>query len=169
MSKNVINNKNNNDKIGSIIISIVALVIVFGFAIMVSREKNNNSSNHIKEISYSEYIDKINDKNYTIVLLASPSCTHCMQYKPLMNKVADDYKLEVNYIDISSKELKYEEYVSLHDSISVLKDIYDEEGKPVISTPTTIIYKDGTEIEAILGNIKEKGFLDLLTRNGVIK
>lgn len=166
MSKNKINNQNKSDKWGSIIIIGIALVIVFGLAIMVSKEKENNNGNHINEITYSRYKEKIKSNDYTIVLLASPTCTHCIQYKPLMNKVADDYKLDIYYINVSS--VSYDEYISLHDNITVLKDIYSEEGQPSISTPTTIIYKDGKELESILGNIKEKGFLDLLKRNGVI-
>ena len=168
MSKNVINNNEKKNKVMNAVVIIAAIVIVFGLAIMVSNEKGRNSSKHIKEVSYSEYEKKIKDNDYTIVLLASPSCTHCMQYKPLMNKVADDFGLEVYYIDVSSRNLKNDEYMSLHDNISVLKDVYNDEGEPSISTPTTVIYKDGVEIDAELGNIGEKGFLDLLNRNGVI-
>ncbi len=86
-----------------------------------------------------------------------------------MNQVAVDYDLEINYIDVSSRDLSIDEYTALHDKYSILKDKYDEnEGYPIIPTPTTIIVKDGEEVASRSGNIGYDGFLKMLKENGVV-
>jgi thioredoxin-related protein len=76
--------KNNYINIGIIA---VVVVIVLALAIVVSSNKGGKAvtGNNIIEISYSEYKEKIMGDDYTIVLLASPTCSHCQDYKPFMN------------------------------------------------------------------------------------
>lgn len=160
-------NQNNSNKVVNAIILGFSLLLVFTIAFMISKNKEALSYNHIKEISYSDYLEKIKDDNYTIILLATPECQYCIKYKPFMNQVAVDYDLEINYLDLSSNDLKEEEYIALHDEYSVLKDRYDED-IPIIPTPTTIIVKNGKEVASKSGNIGYDGFLKLLKENGVI-
>ena len=167
MSKRKKEEVKKKDTASSVIIFLIIVVILGGLVLMVSHESSVNEGNHIKEITYREYKDKINSSDYTIVLLATPTCSHCMAYKPLMNKVANEYNLEINYVNVSSSGMTNDEYNELHDSISVLKDVYSD-GYPVIPTPTTILFKDGKEVAAKTGNIKDTGFLDFLKSNGVI-
>ena len=149
-------------------IVVIGIIILFGLiALMFFTNKNNLNDNRIKEISYSEYTEKLKSKGYEIFLLASPDCRFCVKYKPFMNQVAVDYDLEVNYIDVSSKDLQLEEYVSLHDGYSVLKEKYDD-GNPIIPTPTTIIVKNGKEVISKSGNLGYEGFLKLLKESGVL-
>lgn len=163
--------KNEKEKKGSIIILSCAALIVLALAIMVSISNGNKAvtGNHIIEVGYNEYLEKIKGDNYTIVLLASPTCSHCQDYKPFVNSLAGEYNLEVNYLNVSSKNLTNEEYIELHDSLSVLKDQYNSYNEPVIPTPTTAILRNGIEVDSILGDIGYNGLKDFLTKNGVIK
>ena len=168
-SKKKFNNSLKDKKnIFQVVCIIVITVIIVGLLIVVSKEKDSNANNHIQEISYAEYQDKITSDEYTIVLLASPVCSHCMAYKPLMNQVADKYNLNIYYLNVNSESLTEEEYINLHDSISVIADNYNKDGEPVIPTPATVIYRNGKEMASELGNIKENGFLKLLIDNGVV-
>ncbi len=169
MSKKVINQDNKSNKMINIIVIGCAFLLVVALGVMVSKNKQSALYNHIKEIGYSDYIEKINSKDYTIILLATPDCQYCIKYKPFMNQVAVDYDLEINYIDVSSNDLSIDEYTALHDKYSVLKDKYDDtEGYPIIPTPTTIIVKDGEEVASRSGNIGYDGFLKMLKENGVV-
>lgn len=160
--------KNNIINIG---IAAVVVVIVLALAVMVSSNKGGKAitGNHITEISYAEYKEKIKSDDYTIVLLASPTCSHCQDYKPFVNGLAGEYGLEVYYINVASKDLKEEEYTELHDSLSVLKEQYNSSNEPVIPTPTTAILRNGKEVSSILGDIGYNGLKDFLTKNEVIK
>lgn len=155
----------------NIAIILVIIVIVGALAIIVSKDKGNsaNIGNHITEISYSEYKEKIKSSEYTIVLLASPTCSHCQDYKPFVNGVADEYGFEVSYLNVNSKDLTNKEYIELHDNVKATKDQFDQYGNPVIPTPTTIILKDGREVASILGDIGYNGLKDFLSKNGVIE
>lgn len=167
MAKNNIQKKESGKKI-NIIVTIGALILIILLGLMVSKNKQNVLYNHIKEIGYSDYEEILKSNDYSILLLATPECKFCIKYKPFMNQVAVDYNLEINYIDVSSRDLTNEQYLSLHDKYSVLKEKYDEDGYAVIPTPTTIIVKNGEEVAARSGNIGYDGFLKLLKESGVI-
>ena len=109
----------------------------------------------------------MNKRKFTIILIGRDDCSHCADYKPLVNQVANQYDLDVWYINTDN--LEKDEYVYLHDNVSVLKSQYDSEGNPGIPTPATAIYRKGFEINSILGDVGQKGFLDLLKKSGVVK
>ena len=130
-------------------------------------EKVEEPKNPIIEINYNQYKDIIKNSEYTIILLASEECSHCQQYKPLIKQVAEEYNLTIYYLDVS-KSLNNQEYNMIHDSYTALKDMYYEQ-VPIIPTPTTIITKDGQEIDSKIGNIGYNGFKDMLQKNYVIR
>lgn len=140
------------------------LIFIIGLVIFLII--NRSDSNHIKEISYTKYEEIIKKDEYTIILLASPTCSHCFSYKPLMNQALDEYNLKAQYVNVGG--LNSEQILNLHDSISTLRSQYNEEGIPIIPTPTTVLFKNGIEIDSIMGNIGYDGFVNFLKRNGVV-
>ncbi len=158
---------NKKDKIINGIVIGIVILIVGAIAIMVSNNKKLGASN-IKEISYSEYKEKIKDDNYTIVLLASPTCYHCQEYKPFVNVLAEENNFTVYYLNVHSEKLTEEEYNELHDNISATKEQFNSSGGKVIPTPTTIILKNGEEVNSILGDIGYDGLKKFLQENEVI-
>ena len=152
-----------------VIIGVFA-VIVLSLLIVVSGNNKNKSlaDSHIKEISYSEYKDRVKDDNYTIFLFAQPGCSHCQAYKPFVNLLAEENDLVIYYINVASADLKDEEYYELRSSITATKNEYDSDGNPVIPTPATAIFKSGVEVDSILGDIGYDGLEEFLKNNGVI-
>lgn len=153
------------------IINAVFIIIIIGLigalAVIVSgNTKNVKIEEKIKELTFSEYSEVIKEDKYSIILLTTPTCGHCQNYKPFVNYAANEYDLNVYNVDVSSKDLKEEEYLELH-SYSVLKDRYDN-GNAIIPTPTTIIVKNGVEVSSIMGDIGYDGFIDFLVKNNVI-
>lgn len=163
--------KDKKNTIMNIFIIGILVVLVGSLLIVVSNNNANKSiaGNNIKEISYKEYKDKVNSDDYTIILLASPTCYHCQEYKPAVNTLAGDNNLTVYYINVSSEDLTLEEYLDLRESITATKEEVDSEGNPVIPTPVTAIFKNGVEVASELGDIKYDGFKELLKNSGVIK
>ena len=160
-----INNKKDNTKLVNILVSIGILFLVASLALMFT--KGNKNDNHIVEIGYDKYSELINDDNYSIILLTSPTCTHCLNYKPYVNYVANEYNLTVYNLNLSA--LEYDQYIEIHDMYTATKNEYNENNVPGIPTPVTLITKNGVEVTSVLGNIGQKGFLNLLKNNGVIK
>lgn len=164
MSKNnnTINKKDNSKLVNTCII--IGIVFLIGSLVLMF---NNKTKNHIKEIDYKEYTEIIQKDEYSVILLTQPTCSHCVNYKPYVNYVADEYKLEIYNIDLT--KLSLEEYTAIHDKYRAIKDEVDSENNPAIPTPVTLIVRNGEEVTSTLGNIGQNGFTRLLKNNGVIK
>ena len=158
---------NLKDKILNVVPIIAILVIVFFIAVMVSNEKSISKTMKIHDITFAEYLDKIKEDKFNIFVIGRTDCSHCIEYKPQVNQVANKYDLDIWYINIDNLELN--DYIYLHDNINVLKDEYDSEGNPGIPTPVTVIYRNGYELDSELGDVGQKGFQNLLIKNGVVK
>ena len=158
-------NKEKENKVVNIFI-IVGIVFLIGSLVLMFTNKDDEGKN-IVEINYSEYKEKIQEDKYNIFLLTSPTCSHCINYKPYVNVVAGKYNLTVYNINLEN--LEYDQYVEIHDSYNAIKDSYSDSNVPSIPTPVTVITKNGEEVTSILGDIKESGFLNLLKSNNVIK
>lgn len=157
--------KNNNAKLINtiIIISIIGLIAIL-VLLLINMKKTEN---HITSINYSEYSEIIKKNEYSIILLTSPTCSHCKNYKPYVNYVCDNYNLKA--YDLSISDLTYDEYINIHDNYQATKNHYSEDGTPSILTPTTIVTKDGEEVVSISGNIGYNGLIELLKNNNIIK
>lgn len=132
----------------------VCLVVLIGALVVDSIM----GKEYFKEIKCDELIKKIENKEDIIVLISQTDCTHCISYKPKLKEVANDYKLEVYYIDVDL--LSDDEQVQLKTYIN-----YN-------STPTTVFLKNGEEKtaanringdaskEKIEKKFKSNGFVD---------
>ena len=138
MSKNKKNSVKSNDSRLINTLIIIGIVFLIGSLIIMftNSDKNNN---YIKEINFKEYKDIIKDNGYSIILLTSPTCSHCNSYKPFVNYIASEYNLNVYNINLNT--VTYEEYIELHDKYRATKNQYND-NTPVIPTPATIIVKN---------------------------
>ncbi len=157
-------NKTKNNKVINICI-LISIVLLIGSLILMLT-KNKKTPNHFVEVTYQEYSELIKKDETSIILLTTPTCTHCASYKPYVNYVADENNLTIYNLSINN--LSYEEYISVHDKYSVLKDLY-KDGTPTILTPTTIIIKNNEEITSSLGNLGYGGFKKILQEYKIIK
>lgn len=155
--------KDNNKTIN--IVMIVGIVFLIGSLVLMFI-KSDKTDNYIHEISYSEYLDVLKKNEYSIIILTSPTCSHCNNYKPFVNYVASEYNL--NVYDVNLTTITYDEYIELHDKYKATKDQYSE-NVPAIPTPATIIVKNGEEVTSILGDIGYNGLVKLLKNYQVIK
>ena len=161
--KRNINNKKNNNTVNIIII--IGIVFLIGSLILMF-SKSDKTDNYIKKVSYSEYLDVIKKDEYSIIILTSPTCSHCNNYKPFVNYIASEHNLNVYNLDLTT--ITYDEYVKLHDQYSATKNDYND-NEPVIKTPATIIVKNNEEITSILGDIGYNGLTRLLKNYQIIK
>lgn len=157
--------KKKSNILGNVLIIGIVLIVLL-IASMISKNSGSGSV-RVKEISFQEYSEKSQEDEFTVYLIGRNECSHCMEYKPLVNQVANKYNIDVYYINLDN--VLYDEYVYLHDNISILKEQFSSDGDPIIPTPATVVYRNGHEIDSVLGNVKQEGFLDLIVRSGVVK
>lgn len=146
--------KNRNIKKRIITLVCICLVVFVG-AIIVD---NIIGKSYFSEIKCDEIIEKIENKESFVVLISQTTCSHCMSYKPKLEEVANEYKLEIYYIDVDL--LSDTENTNLKSYIN-----YD-------STPITVFVKNGEETsvatringdaskDKIEKKLKSNGFID---------
>ncbi len=135
-------------------IIIVAILIFILAGLIFSGVLENK---YLKEIKYDEVINKIDNKESFVLLLSQTTCSHCMEYKPKLAKVAKKYKVLVYYLETDL--LDEETYNDLKKHFSFT------------GTPTTVFVKDGEEktaatringevsVDKIISKFKSNGFI----------
>ena len=113
-----------------IILVIVCVTILIG-AIVADKIM---SKSYFNEIKYEELVKKIENKESFVVLISQTTCTHCISYKPKLESVANEYKIEVYYIDVDLLSEEQEKILKTYISYS--------------STPSTVFIKNGEETSA---------------------
>ena len=113
---------------------------------------------YFNEIKYSEVIEKIENKESFVLLISQTECSHCISYKPKLEEVANEHKVDIYYIDVDL--LSDEESDKLNSYINFS------------STPITVFLKSGEEttvatringdasIEKIEKKLKSNGFIE---------
>ena len=86
-----------------------------------------------KEISYSTLEKLIDNKKDFVLLIGSSECSHCAKFKKTLDRVIEEYKIKINYIDISKLTEEENAFINAH--------------FPYQGTPTTVVVKDGVEYE----------------------
>ncbi len=144
--------KKNKRRIYTLGIICFILLIIFGILNI------KDTKSYFKEIKYDKVIEKINNKESFVLVLSQTTCSHCMSYKPTVEKVSKNYKLTIYYLEtnlMSKKESeKFKKYITYS------------------GTPTTVFIIDGEEktvANRLDGAVEESKLIEKLKSNGFIK
>lgn len=110
-----------------------------------------------EEINYSEYTNLIDAKEDFILYVGSANCSHCLNFKPTLEKIIEEYQLDVKYIDIS--QLSEKEYAVLQNKTKLQ------------GTPTVVFVKDGVvqTNPKIQGEVSYTVALEKFKESGYVK
>ena len=143
----------NKHKKRALIIVAACLVIAVG-ALVADRML---SKSNLVEIKYSEMMQKVDNKESFIVLFSQTTCSHCMDFKPKLERVANKFGIKIYYLETDL--LSEDEHAELKKKFSFS------------GTPTTIFINNGEEKTAanrINGDTSEEKIISKLKRNGFI-
>lgn len=113
---------------------------------------------YMKEISYKEYKELLENKETFILEIMRTDCSACINFKPKITEVANSYKIEVKFINTD------------HITDDEADTLFSETG--VTGTPTVIFYKDGVEetvSSRINGSVSKDRIISKFKTNGFIK
>lgn len=145
-----------------ILIGVVLVLIVIG----IVSSKGTESLEEIKfpltltgevgshEITYTQYEDMVNNGEAFIVVIERTGCGYCQKYMPLVEEVANEKKIAINYINTDN--LSEEEFNKLSTTNKYLKR--NEWG-----TPTTLFMLGDRVIDSIGGYVEKdsiESFID---------
>ena len=132
------------------------LLVVIGLFLLVFT--GCGKKGYMTEISYDEYHKLLNNKETFILEIMRTDCSACISFKPRITEVANEYKIEVKYIN--TDHLSEEE-----------KDkLFEETG--IKGTPTVIFYNDGIEdtvSSRITSSVSKEKIISKFKTNGFLK
>lgn len=109
-----------------------------------------------KTISYSEYEELMNSNKPFLMVIIQDGCGYCQMFEPIVEEVANEYKIPVNYLNITN--LTSEESVSLNKSNSYLK-------RNNWGTPTTLFMVGNEVIDYIDRYVEKEDFVSFVKEN----
>lgn len=112
----------------------------------------------IKEITFDEFKEKIANKETFAVYVGNDNCSHCISYRPILEKVLDDYNITIYHVDNSKLDNK--EYAEFRTYINIS------------GTPTVAFITDGEEettLNRITGEVSREATIERFKSNGYIK
>ncbi|MBQ8192799.1 MAG: thioredoxin family protein [Bacilli bacterium] len=109
------------------------------------------------EISYAEYEEKINEEKPFLVIVVKDGCGYCEMYEPVVEDVANEYKIPAYYINVSN--LSEDEYYALLESNTYFRK------NSKWGTPTTLFMYGDYVIDYLSGYVDEAGFKDFVEEN----
>ena len=110
------------------------------------------------DITYSEYEEKMNAKEPFLVVIVRDGCGYCEMYEPIVEEVANEYRLPIYYINMTN--LNNDEYTALGTSNSYFKKNQGKWG-----TPTTLFMYGNSVIDSIPGYVDKDEFVKFVKEN----
>ncbi len=136
------------------------LILVLLIAVLLVGCTNNNSNEekYLEEITYKEFLEKLENKETFILEIMATSCTHCQTFTPKFVSVLEEYDIKAYKINLSN--------ISEEDENS-LKQEQNYEG-----TPEVIFFFEGKEkskLQRIGGDVSKTKIISKLKSAGYIE
>ena len=112
---------------------------------------------YFKQLDINDFVNFIENKENFILVISQTLCSHCTNYKPKVEEIANNYKLIIYYIEYD---------LLSEDSKNIFNSYVDFSG-----TPTTLFYNNGEELfdNRISGNVSSDRLINILRTNNYIK
>ena len=120
---------------------------------------NSKDNTSLNVINCNEYNNIIKSKKKKLVLYARPTCDYCKKFIPILEDIANEYNIEVNYFDIDT--LSVDEASKFYKSSKLLNI-------NKFGTPTLAIIKNGKIKHYSIGYISKDELLKWLKVTNVI-
>lgn len=119
---------------------------------------SSNSDNHIKEITFNQFEEKMKNKETFALYIGNEGCSHCISYLPTLKEVLKEYDVTIYHLDNSklsdSEYSKFKSYVNIS------------------GTPTILFITNGEEettLNRIVGETSKQETIEIFKTNGYIK
>lgn len=124
------------------------------------KNKDDDELLSLNFIETDEYFDLLESKEKRILVIGQSGCGACIQVKPILNKIADENDVKINYLEIDM--IEEEDYNAFDDSILEL-------GIEELRTPYMMIIKDKKSLDNIIGSKTEDEYIKLFKKHEFIK
>lgn len=109
-------------------------ILILFVAILTLALTGCSNSKDLIEISYDDLATKIENKDSFVLYVGRTTCSHCKDFKPILEKVVNEYDLDVYYIDLDNvSNAKYNAVLKKIDGEGTPTTVYIEKGKTLSS------------------------------------
>ncbi len=137
---------------------IIVIVLIGLFVLLSVLLKNVDFSGGYSD-EVNAWIEATKKDEYVVTVLGQTFCPHCIDYKPVMEELKEEYGFNLYWFEINEMEMK--DYNGLVKTYKLPS--YTE------STPYTVITKNGKVITDVQSALSKESLLEFLTNAGVIK
>ncbi len=139
--------------------NILIIVVIVGIIVLAGIYFIFLNKNNFVELSYNEVLEKVNNKEDFVLCISKTDCSHCLNFKPKLESIANRYNIMIYYTDVDTYSKEDLEKFNVDFSFDG-------------STPTTLFLHDGKEETTstrIIGEVSTDRIVDKLKKNGFIK
>lgn len=113
----------------------------------------------LNSINIDQYLEMLKGEETKIIYIGRPTCSHCVKQKPVMENIAFEYDVTINYLNTDELD---------DDGISKLisSNEYFSDG---FGTPLTLIVKDNKIVDKVEGETSKADLLQLFKNYSLIK
>lgn len=111
-------------------------------------------------LNYQAYEQTINSSSKQIVVIGQSTCGYCIQAHPSLVKIVDNYKVKINYLNVT--KLTEEENTSFTSSLSYLSE--NNWG-----TPLMLVVQNKNVVDHFSGAGSLDDYVQFLKKNGFIE
>jgi predicted bacteriocin transport accessory protein len=134
------------------------IVVLLLFAILIFSGCSKSNDSYLKDLSFNELKEKLNNKDEFFFVVTQDGCSHCESFIPVLESTLNKEKIVGYNFNLSKLS---------EDDNKKFEELFKIDG-----TPTTIFIKDGQEIsilQRIYGEASEEQIIQKLKNNGYIK
>lgn len=118
-------------------------------------------------IDYSKYKELISSEGKSIITIGQTGCSHCIKTKPVLNTIAKDYGITINYLNLTDmSEDESKEFYDTLNQIEYNEESYVENGS--FGTPLTLVIKNGKVIGYVNGERPTAYYVRVFKKAGII-
>lgn len=131
----------------------VIIILVGMFSLLLT---GCTGSKELIDISYDELATKIENKDSFVLYVGSSDCSHCSEFRPVLEEVITENKLDVYYINMAKlSKSKYNAVMRKIDGRGTPTVVYLEKGK----TKTSPRLEGARNEEATIDFFKEINYI----------
>lgn len=105
-------------------------IIIMALSLICITLTGCSGSKDLVEIDYNELANKIENEESFVLYVGSSECSHCADYRPTLEKIIYEHKLDVYYINLAKlSDAKRKAVLDKVDAEGTPMTVYIEKGK----------------------------------------
>ncbi len=113
----------------------------------------------LNSVDYTEYEALINSGSDEVIMLSQTTCSYCGEAKPILNEIASEYDIVINYIELD--QMSQEDGTKFMESL----DRYAED----FGTPLTLVVNNKEVKDELSGLTTKEDYVTFFKDAGIIK